>query len=269
MDIKKIGITIMVFTLLISCNKNGKKSDPPKEMALQEVVKSEIKQESKGSHIISKAIEAHGGALYTHADYSFVFRKKEYHFKNNGNEFTYEMKQRAVAGKEIKDVIENGTFTRFVNEKPVTLSEKDRSKYSQALNSVIYFATLPHKLNDQAVHKSYKGTTTIKGLEYNVVEVFFDKEGGGVDHDDTYCYWVNTQSNTIDYLAYNYTVNGGGARFRSFYNRRNVAGIIFQDYINWGAHKDTPLAELPALFEKGELKEYSKIVTKNVQTTNY
>ena len=261
-------MALAVLTLIISCNKDREKNNIVKEIALKEIAKSENEQIRQGSAIISKAIQAHGGELYDQADYTFVFRKNKYHFKNNGGEFTYQVERKGADGSKIKDVIDNGAFTRFINDNPITLSEKDISKYTQALNSVIYFATLPHKLKDKAVHKSYKGTTNIKGLEYKVVEVFFDKEGGGADHDDTYHYWVNTQTNMIDYLAYNYTVNGGGARFRSFYNRRNVGGIIFQDYINWGAHKDTPLAQLPALFETGKLKEFSKIVTENVQINN-
>ena len=268
MNIKKIGALIAILTLSISCEFIKTNNNPTKEIATQVIEEPATTQVSKGDAIIAKAIKAHGGTLYDQADYSFTFRKNRYHFKNDGKEFTYDVQLKGANGENIKDVIENGTFTRFVNEKAVTLSDKDISKYSQALNSVVYFATLPHKLMDKAVHKSYKGTTSIKGLKYDVVEVFFDEEGGGVDHDDTYHYWVNTQTSTIDYLAYNYTVNGGGARFRSFYNRRNVGGIIFQDYINWGAHKDTPLAELAVLFEKGTLKQLSKIETENVQTTN-
>ena len=130
---------------------------------------------------------------------------------------------------------------------------------------MVYFATLPHKLKDPAVNKSYKGTTTIKGKTYHVLQISFNEEGGGVDHEDIYHYWINTETNYIDYLAYNFIVNGGGVRFRSAYNPRTVDGIRFQDYVNYKAPKGTPLADLPGLLEKGELKQLSLIETEEVK----
>jgi len=96
--------------------------------------------------------------------------------------------------------------------------------------------------------------------------VTFDQEGGGVDHEDVYVYWVHKQDMTVDYLAYSYQVNGGGVRFRSAYNRRKIGGIIFQDYINYKHDKDTPVSSLDALYETGKLTELSKIELKNIKT---
>ena len=100
---------------------------------------------------------------------------------------------------------------------------------------------------------------------YDVIEVTFKQEGGGKDFEDQYYYWINKKSHTMDYLAYNYKVNGGGVRFRSSYNRRNVGGIIFQDYINYKAEVGTPLKDLPTLYENDKLKEVSRIDTENVE----
>jgi hypothetical protein len=161
-------------------------------------------------------------------------------------------------------VLENGTLTRTVNGNTTGLSPKDVAKYTEALNSVVYFATLPHKLSDAAVNKSYVGRTTIKGQDYEVVAVTFDQEGGGVDHDDEFRYWINVDTKTIDYLAYNYETNDGGVRFRSAYNPRTVGGIRFQDYVNYEAPIGTPLDELPELYEAGKLKELSRIETEYV-----
>jgi hypothetical protein len=144
------------------------------------------------------------------------------------------------------------------------LSEKDIEKYTGALNSVIYFATLPHKLKDDAVHKKYIEEITINGSNYDVIEITFSQEGGGEDFDDEYYYWINQDTRKIEYLAYNYQVNGGGVRFRQAFNTRVVEGITFQDYINYKAPVKTPLKELPVLFEQGKLKELSKIITENI-----
>ncbi|WP_452601690.1 DUF6503 family protein [Pontimicrobium sp. MEBiC06410] len=222
---------------------------------------------SKAELLVNKAIKAHGGRLYNNASYTFIFRKKEYSFTNNGSNYRYEMKNE-TEGDLIYDVLENGTLTRVINDKRVNLNEKQIKAYSGALNSVIYFATLPHKLNDAAVNKAFKGTTSIKNEDYNIIEITFNKEGGGQDHDDEFYYWINTKTNTIDFLAYNYLVNGGGVRFRSAYNARTVDGIRFQDYINFKAPANTPLKDLPKLYENGELKELSRIETENIINLN-
>ena len=267
---KKLVIIAGLASLLLSCETVVKNTTTTKVQTIaaadiEEIIPVNTSNDPKADQIIEAVIKAHGGSLYDQADYSFVFRKKSYRFKNDGQSFTYEVNTKDAKGNTIRDVIENGAFTRFVNEEPIKLSEKNKTRYSAALNSVIYFATLPHKLKDAAVNKLYQGETTIKGESYNVIKVFFDEEGGGADHDDIFYYWANKETNMIDYFAYNYAVNGGGTRFRSYYNRRNVRGIVFQDYINWKANKNIPLDKLPELFEKGSLKELSRIETEQVK----
>ena len=50
-----------------------------------------VKAPTQGEQIILDAIKAHGGDRYETANYSFVFRKKEYTFKNNGDQYTYQV----------------------------------------------------------------------------------------------------------------------------------------------------------------------------------
>jgi len=220
-------------------------------------------QLSQADLILNKSVKAHGGKKYQKAHFAFTFRDKNYTFKNNNDQFTY-TRTSTKDGKKTIDILENGNIKRKVNGVEVELSEKQKSGYSGGLNSVIYFATLPYKLQDKAVKKSYKGTTTIKNKTYEILEITFEQEGGGRDHDDVFHYWINQSNNVIDYLAYNYQVNGGGVRFRSAYNSRTVGGIIFQDYVNYKATVGTPLADLPKLYEQGKLKELSRIETENV-----
>jgi hypothetical protein len=146
----------------------------------------------------------------------------------------------------------------------VTLTAKETAVGTEALNSVIYFATLPHKLNDAAVNLGHGGTLTIDGRTYDALDVNFDKEGGGVDHDDNFRYWINQETHRIDYLAYDYLTNGGGVRFRSAYNPRVVDGVLFQDYINFKAPLGSALADLPSMFENETLEKLSVIATEDV-----
>ncbi len=252
----------IVLIMLLSCNSKSKQNEI-KKSENQEVSAPENKL-SKAELLLEEVVKAHGGELYGKAHYGFTFRKKEYAFKNTGNRYHYTM--RSIKNQDtIQDVLDNGTLTRTINGVTTELSEKDISKYSQALNSVIYFATLPYKLQDKAVRKVYKGETRIKGQNYEVLRVSFDQEGGGKDFDDVFMYWINSETKTIDYLAYSYSTNDGGVRFRSAFNPRTVKGIRFQDYINYEAPIGTSLKDLPSLFEKGKLKELSRIITEDVR----
>lgn len=218
---------------------------------------------SKADGIIEKSYTAHGGALYETAHFQFVFRKKSYTFLNDGGRYTYTRTENKN-GKTLIDQIDNDKVLRIVDGQSVSLTEKEAAGIRYGLNSVIYFATLPHKLRDPAVIKKHIGVTSIKGKKYDIIEVRFQAEGGGPDHEDIYQYWINQDNHLVDYLAYNFQVNKGGVRFRSAFNTRKIDGIIFQDYVNYKAPVGTPLLDLPAQFEKGKLEELSIIKTEQV-----
>lgn len=257
---KKSILTLCVLAaVVISCNSKKENQD---EIIIKETIEM-AKPLSKADSIVNLAIEAHGGELYTKADYSFTFRDKTYRFKNDGS--NYEYSSTIQKGDSlIKDVMVNSDFTRYINTQRQNLTTEDAGKYGESLNSVIYFATLPYKLQDASVHKKFVEETTIKGKKYDVIQVTFGQDGGGKDFDDEYMYWINKETHKVDYLAYNYQVNGGGVRFRAAFNPRVVAGVTFQDYINYEAPVKTHLNDLPAFYEQNKLKEASKIVTENV-----
>lgn len=249
--------TVFLGLFLFSCSNTAKVESTETPVSKERI------ELSKAQEILNEAIAAHGGELYRTAHYSFVFRGNTYQFKNEGSNYEY-TKVTVKGDSTITDVLTNGDFKRMVNGIKMTLEDEAIAKGTGAINSVIYFATLPYKLNDEAVNVSYLDTVRIKNKNYDVLEITFNQEGGGEDHDDQYFYWVNKETKKIDYLAYNYKVNKGGVRFRSAYNKRVVDGITFQDYVNYKAEVGTPLKNLPALYEANELEELSKIETENV-----
>lgn len=213
--------------------------------------------------ILDRALAAHGQGKYGKAHYQFVFRENTYTFQNDDGNYTYTMTKETGEGTQF-DQLKNGSFSRHLNGKPLELTAKEAAVGTEAINSVVYFATLPHKLGDPAVNLMYAGEDTIKSAFYDVLAVNFDQEGGGVDHDDNFRYWINQRTRRIDYLAYDYLTNGGGVRFRSAYNPRVVDGILFQDYVNYKAPVGTALADLPAMYENGTLEKLSVVATENV-----
>ena len=245
----------------MSCNQVEK---PLTGQVEQAKVKAEEVKHSKADSIIQNAILAHGGKLYEQAHYEFIFRENWYRFRNNYSNYEYEYKGINKVGDSIRTKLTQDKVQVWKNGAEQEFNEKQKLSYSDNLNSVIYFATLPHKLKDKSVNKKYMGETKVFEKSYEIIKITFSQEGGGTDYEDEYYYWFNAETNLIDYLAYNYQVNGGGVRFRKAYNTREVGGIVFHDYVNYKAPVGTDLDKLPALLETNKLTELSRIETKNV-----
>jgi hypothetical protein len=166
---------------------------------------------------------------------------------------------------QVKDILTNNSFRREINGGLAKITEERTKAFSNSVNSVIYFALLPYGLNDPAVRKKYLNETELKGKQYHVIEVTFEKEGGGKDYEDVFLYWIEKESYTMDYLAYTYESDGGGIRFREAINRRTIGGILFQDYINYEpANKNTSLDKMESLYKNGELKKLSNIALEDI-----
>ena len=217
--------------------------------------------------LVDKAIEASGGTVYNNFIMDFDFRDKHYKTIRNGGTFQYERHFEDSLG-QVRDVLTNDGFKRFINNELATIPDSMAFKYSNSVNSVHYFVLLPFGLNDAAVHKTYKGTATIKGAPYHRIQVTFQQDGGGKDFEDVFAYWIHAETFKVDYLAYSYLTDGGGVRFREAYNERFVNGLRVVDYNNYKPEdKNTDLFTLDSLFENDELKLLSKIENKNVVVT--
>ncbi len=210
--------------------------------------------------IIDNAIAQHGGERYETATVRFQFRDRTYVRMRNGGAYRFQRIFTDTLGQQITDELRNEGFTRTVGDTLAPLTDDEKARYGASVNSVIYFALLPYRLNDAAVRKKYLGETTLKGQPYHKIEITFAQEGGGDGFQDVYVYWVHTQQFTVDYLAYSFNeTTGSGTRFRAAYNARTVGGIRFADYVNYKGQVSTAPADMDALFESGALEELSRI----------
>uniref|UniRef100_UPI0040499B5E DUF6503 family protein n=1 Tax=Gelidibacter sp. TaxID=2018083 RepID=UPI0040499B5E len=215
--------------------------------------------------IIDKAILSSGVAAIASSEIEFDFR--DIHYKAKRNKGVYEL-SRIIKRNDsvISDLLGNNGFSRIVNNNLVDLSESEATKFSNSVNSVHYFSVLPYSLDDKAVNYRYIDTSLIKNELYYMIEITFDKVGGGEDFNDVFLYWVHSKSYKIDYLAYKYFTDGGGIRFREAYNERYINGIRFVDYKNYKPKvKSTELHKLHVLFETGNLDLLSLIELKNIK----
>jgi hypothetical protein len=220
----------------------------------------------QAQQIVDQAIESHGGDEFEQAHFRFRFRDREYVWQRDGRKFEYKRIFTDSLGHTITDILNNKGFTRLVEGKPEELPEERVRAYTNSVNSVIYFAVLPYRLNDEAVQKEYLGETEIRGVAYHKVKVSFRQEGGGEDFEDEFIFWFHRDRYTMDYLAYSYHTESGGMRFREAYNPRIIGGILWQDYINYKpSTTGASLERLEELYEQGALEELSRIELENIE----
>ncbi len=222
------------------------------------------KENPNAQDIVDEAIAKAGGERYNNSKIEFDFRDMNYCALRKGNDFKLE-RQFFSDTLVTTDILTNSYFLRIENERQVTLADSTITKFSNSVNSVHYFSVLPYGLNDAAAKKTFLGEVKIKGQTYYKVEVTFSEEDGGTDFDDVFLYWINSDNYLVDYLAYEFQVNGGGMRFREAYNTRMINGIRFVDYKNYKPiDPEVKLHDLDIEFENSNLELLSKIELENV-----
>lgn len=216
--------------------------------------------------IIDKAIEVSNTDKVANATISFDFRDRSYKAVRDNGLYSLERITKKNDSLTI-DILSNSGFKRYINNELVQVADSMAVKYSESVNSVHYFAVLPYGLNDAAVNKKLLDNSTIKGKEYYKVQITFDREGGGVDYEDVFVYWIHTKEFAIDYLAYKFHVDGGGLRFREVTSENRAEGIRFVNYNNYKPINDTRVSDLDIAFENNSLKLVSEIILKNIQVS--
>ncbi|MEQ6123987.1 DUF6503 family protein [Pseudotenacibaculum sp. MALMAid0570] len=242
----KTRILIALFSLvLISCKTEEK------QLTAQE--------------IIDKSIQNANIDKVSNATLSFDFRERTYIADRNSGVFT--LKRITKKGTEtITDILSNDGFQRLLNGEKIHVADSMAFRYSESINSVHYFSVLPYGLNDAAVNKKLLEDTTVKGKEYYKVQVTFDQNGGGVDFEDVFVYWIDKERFTIDYLAYLFHVNGGGKRFREVSKEHIVEGVRFVNYNNYKPNNSNiELSSIDKAFESNDLTKVSEVNLENIQ----
>lgn len=226
-----------------------------------------IEKEFLAQEIIDKSINLSGTGKIANATLSFEFRDKYYSASRNNGIFN--LNRVFINNNDtINDVLSNSGFKRVKNSKPIEVQDSMAIKYSESINSVHYFSVLPFGLNDKAVQKKLLGISKIKGKKYYKIKITFLKEGGGIDYDDVFIYWIGKENFKVGYLAYTFSINGGGKRFREVRNEHLIEGIRFVDYNNFKPkNTNSKLEYLDQIFEKDELIKVSEINLKNLEIT--
>ncbi len=222
--------------------------------------------EPSAQEIVDRAIAAHGMEILDNAVVSFDFRGKQYRVMRDGGRFRYTKSYADTTGAQVVEVLSNDSLYRAVNGEIVTLPEDKLVGISEGVNGPIYFGLLPYFLNDPAAQKAYLGEDEVAGEPYDLVQVTFVPEGGGKDWEDRFVYWFHRDRHTMDYLAYSFTVNDGGTRFRKAVNPRTVGGLRIVDFLNYTADTlGTALERYGDMADADSLRLLSEIKMENVE----
>jgi hypothetical protein len=215
--------------------------------------------------IIAKMREAHGVKNIDGKEITFSFRDKVYSRYSFNNQYGYSRSGLNEEGKMVIDSWSGDDFKRTINNVEVQITDKEENAYKNSINSVFYFALLPLSLSDPAVNVELLGDSKLKGKMYTKFRVTFNEEGGGEDFNDVFIYWMNKETNTMDFLAYEYFTEGGGIRFREAFNTRDVGGFFFQDYNNFKPNSGIELIDTDKAFEMGAMEVVSDIVLEDIE----
>lgn len=215
--------------------------------------------------VVERGIEAHGGAIFEDARITFGFRGEEWSVERSDGRFRYEREYRDDEGRWVVEGMSNDSTYRRVDGEPVDLDEEARAQVELDVNSVVYFAFLPFRLDDPPVRARYLGERDIQGERYHTVEVTFQEEGGGPDWEDRFIHWFHAGEGTLDYLAYRYYRDDGGTRFREAVNRRDRSGILVQDHVNHRVEGIGDIADYPDSLEAGALEHVSDVELERVE----
>ncbi len=214
--------------------------------------------------IIQESANFHGLPNFINSEISFHFRGADYSQKSIDGRFVF-TKHFIQNDSTFVDSLKNTGFSRYINGEAVALSTEYADKRAAALNSVIYFASLPFRFLDNAVLAENLGVEKIQGEELFKIRITFKEENGGEDFDDVFIVWISKENYRLVYVAYEYHVNGGGMRFRKAKTYHRVNGITLISYENYKPKAKISLTDIGMAFGHGELEFVSDILLENIQ----
>ena len=218
--------------------------------------------------IIDKAILAHGGDQLDGKRITFDFRGRQFVAEHEGGRFQYERIYTTDTTGVVREILNNDGFFREIDGVRGEFDDEFMRRMETSVNSVIYFALLPYKLNDPAVIKTYLGTAELEGQPYYKVEIRFQEEGGGRDYQDWFVYWIHQDAWTMDYLSYYYFTDDEGARFRKVVNSRMIGDFRLTDHINYKAdYLGREVDRFDEAFSEGKVEQVSEVILENIEVT--
>ncbi len=217
------------------------------------------------AEIVAASIDRHGGDGFDRVHLTWDFRGVPFEVIRYDGSFRYQRTVEDSLGSPVVEVIQNeGSWVEVDGERR-ELDPQSRARLETAVNSVVYFGFLPFHLDDPPVRATDLGTGELAGEPYRKIGITFEQEGGGPDWEDRFIYWFHEVDGQLDYLAYREAADVETTRFRRAVNRREIGGLLVQDYENYTGDPDVgDVADYDRLFEAGRLRLVSMVEFENL-----
>lgn len=215
--------------------------------------------------IVEASIERHGGDAFENVTISWDFRGVPFRVTRDGGAFRHQRTVTDSLGSTVTEVMDNeGTWVEIEGERRAVGDERS-GQIAMRVNSTVYLGFLPHRLDDPAVQLVDLGSATVEGRPYRKVEVTFAEDSGGSGWENRFVYWFREGDWTLDYLAYSEPLDPPVTRFRRAINRREVNGLLIQDYENYTADPGIEdISDYDEFFERGDLRLLSMVEFESV-----
>ncbi len=223
--------------------------------------------------IVNRAIEFHGGDLYTSTRTSLTVGSKSGSFDlvctMDGGQYEHVVVGKTSKGVDRKVRLTNDSVEEWRGGELVPLDEESRRRARSFVEARVYFPFLPFRLNDPQVWKEDQGIETWKGRELHRVKVTFGEDSSQSAHDE-YVFWFHPKTGKLEQYAYSYGTgsDSGGLRFRELYNYRLYSGMLFFDAENIGVEgsgKELRVELLTPEYVEEKLKPVSFVKLTKIQ----
>jgi len=129
------------------------------------------------AQVIRDAVQVHGGDRFDRIRVEIDFRGDPSSVLYDRGRFQFERRRVDAEGRTEVDRIDNDGASRLVNGAPVQLTTEERATLETQVNSVVYFASLPYRLEDLAVRLRDLGDVELEDRPYPMIEVTSSRKG--------------------------------------------------------------------------------------------
>lgn len=183
-----------------------------------------------------RSIDHHGGEVYRHSEISLELCSGsgcyQMTVRTDGGLYSYEVGG-PYRGHRRTVRADNRSVRTWQDGEPVVTLPVDGQALRDWAMARVYFAFLPHRLDDPSAMHEDLGLEDWGGRRLNKVKVTF-VAGSSTDAEDEYLYWFDPETARLEQFAYSFQGRPGGLRFRRLSNYRRVGGILFFDQENLG-----------------------------------
>jgi hypothetical protein len=234
--------------------------------------------------IVTRAIEHHGGDLYTSTASSFEIASSSGTFRvevrRNGGVYEQAVESVTQEGRR-RVVVTNDSVELLMDGKGRRVSERDAQRWRSHVDARVWFPYLPYGLANDGVYVHDRGVEewpvaigpvadeaagAAGGTrELHKVKVTF-QPGSSSGAEDEYLFWFDPETGQLEQLAYFFS---GGLRFRVAKSFRRVGGILFADHENYGIDFDEgesrSVDEITPALVQNEMEHISTIELRNIE----